>query len=473
MKKPLLLGLTTAAALSVLSASAALAQLAGPEAKCVSSMLKDGNKIAASRAKQIAACVSGAQAGTVPDLAACLAAADEKVDAAVAKIEADVMKLCGYHPPEFGLPASFDDTVQESARVHTDGVLTDLLGTTPVVAAGADGACQAGALKAVQKFTAGYGKSFAKCVSSTIKGGATGSDGLLACLSTDQAKAEAKLLAAVAKACEGAAPATALPGVCSAETASGVGECLKDRARCRACRAAATSGALDADCDLVDDAAANDSCSFPVSISGNVKDFYNGFWLENGVVWVLEHPELGTVTTDVDGYFAFSGLQEGEEVSLILEHPNYHPIQNGTVRLGPTGAARVTFQAVTWSVYDGLAFVLGITPDEVNKCQMVTTVTRVGKSIYDPGAHGEKAATVTTSPALPDENGPIYFNSDVLPQPSLTMTSDDGGVLYVQVTPGDYVWTAHKGDLIFTRIKSKCRAGLLVNASPPWGLQLH
>jgi hypothetical protein len=116
---------------------------------------------------------------------------------------------------------------------------------------------------------------------------------------------------------------------------------------------------------------------------------------------------------------------------------------------------------------------LGTEPDEVNRCQMVTTVTRVGRSIYDPGAHGEAGAIVTTVPPLPAEHGPIYFNAFVLPDRSLTETSEDGGVLSIQVPPGEYVWTARKPGAMISRIKSKCRAGFLVNASPPWGLQTH
>jgi hypothetical protein len=61
----------------------------------------------------------------------------------------------------------------------------------------------------------------------------------------------------------------------------------------------------------------------------------------------------------------------------------------------------------------------------------------------------------------------------VLPDRSLTQTSDDGGVLFIQVPPGDYVWTAHKAGAVFSRIRMKCRAGYLVNASPPKGLQRH
>ena len=61
----------------------------------------------------------------------------------------------------------------------------------------------------------------------------------------------------------------------------------------------------------------------------------------------------------------------------------------------------------------------------------------------------------------------------MLPDPSLVETSDDGGVLFIQVPPGEYVWTAYKPDVLFTRVKMKCRVGFLVNASPPWGLQAH
>ena len=50
-------------------------------------------------------------------------------------------------------------------------------------------------------------------------------------------------------------------------------------------------------------------------------------------------------------------------------------------------------------------------------------------------------------------------------------TSDDGGVLFIQVPPGDYTWTAHKAGVEFTQVRMKCRAGYLINASPPWGLQ--
>lgn len=215
-----------------------------------------------------------------------------------------------------------------------------------------------------------------------------------------------------------------------------------------------------------------------VSVSGDVFPFNVGHEarLPDARVSVLEHP-MQRMTTGEDGHFRFEGLEEGTEVTLALEKPDLRPayhihlIQTGTITLGVEDVERVTFQTVNYPTYYLLASVLGIVPDEEQSCQMVTTVTRVGKSLYDPGAHGEEGATVTVEPPLPAELGPIYFGSDVIPDRELTETSDDGGVLFINVPPGEYVLTAHKPGVAFRQVKMKCRSGWLVNASPPWGLQ--
>ncbi len=207
------------------------------------------------------------------------------------------------------------------------------------------------------------------------------------------------------------------------------------------------------------------------TLSGDAIPFTNGpdGRIEGAEVWVLEHPEM-RVTTGADGHFEFDEVPVGSDVTLVMDHPDYYPIQTGTLVLGPDGAERVTFQAVTLGVFDAFAAIVDVDPDPT-KCQMVTTVTRVGKSIYDPGAHGEGEVVVTLDPALPTDQGPIYFNSSVIPDFSLDQTSDDGGVLFIQVPPGTYTWTASKPGVDFSQVKMKCRAGILVNASPPWGLQ--
>ncbi len=192
--------------------------------------------------------------------------------------------------------------------------------------------------------------------------------------------------------------------------------------------------------------------------------------IDGATVSILEFPEYSLVT-GADGHFKFEGLPVGADITLVMAHPDYHPIQTGTHVLPDEGLQRVTFQAVTPAIYGALAAIVGVTPDEQQFCQIVTTVTRVGKSIYDAGAHGEADVVVTIDPPLSAEKGPVYFNAQVIPEPGLTQTSEDGGVLYMQVPPGDYAWTATKAGAEFRPVRIKCRAGYLINASPPWGLQ--
>lgn len=207
------------------------------------------------------------------------------------------------------------------------------------------------------------------------------------------------------------------------------------------------------------------------TLSGDAFDFVSYSRIEQAEISVLELPDR-RFTTGADGHFVFEHLPIGQDITLVLSHPDYHPLQTGTFVLGPAGAARVTFQAPTHVIFKAFALVLGITPDETNRCQMVTTVTRVGRSIYDKGAHGEAGAHVTSTPAPGGgAEGPVYFNASVQPQRDLTETSADGGVVYTQVPPGTYEWRADKPGVNFSTLKMKCRAGYLVNASPPWGLQ--
>ena len=137
---------------------------------------------------------------------------------------------------------------------------------------------------------------------------------------------------------------------------------------------------------------------------------------------------------------------------------------------GP-GFLMVVARALTGGFAAGLAAIAGIKADRSKSCQIATTVTRIGKSVYDSGAHGEAGATVTISPSLPAAHGPIYFNAQVLPEPTLKATTSDGGVIFVNVPPGQYTITAQKAGVKFRPIKIKCRVGWLANAAPPWGVQ--
>ncbi len=206
-------------------------------------------------------------------------------------------------------------------------------------------------------------------------------------------------------------------------------------------------------------------------VSGNAFDFTGSpdVRLAGATITLVEDPTR-TAITAADGGFAFDGFAEGEQVTFDLTYPNFHPVRTGTLVMPAADVERLSFQVPPEAIFTVLAESLAIVPDPT-KCQIVTTVTRIGRSIYDPGAHGEAGATVAIAPAVGVAEGPIYFNSSVQPERGLTETSDDGGVLFLNVTPGEYWLTATKPGATFRTFAMKCAAGLLVNASPPWGLQ--
>jgi len=224
------------------------------------------------------------------------------------------------------------------------------------------------------------------------------------------------------------------------------------------------------------DGDAGDEPVGPVSASGHAFVFGPpGGRVEGGTVTVLEIPGL-TTTTDADGYWEFPDLPGDALVSFVM-HKEGHPlIQTGSIRLEGEDIEQVSFQSPTDDMFEFIENYTLVESDPT-MCQVASTVTRRGHSLYDtePGTHGEPGATVTVDPPLPAAHGPIYFNlvtyDMIFPDPDLEETSDDGGVLFVNVPPGDYVLTAHKPDTVFTEVVITCRAGVLVNAAPPWGLQ--
>ena len=65
----------------------------------------------------------------------------------------------------------------------------------------------------------------------------------------------------------------------------------------------------------------------------------------NAHVFILEDPSLDA-TTDSMGHFVIAGVPVGSDVTLVLEHPEFIPIQTGTHVAPATGIDRITFQAV-------------------------------------------------------------------------------------------------------------------------------
>ena len=221
--------------------------------------------------------------------------------------------------------------------------------------------------------------------------------------------------------------------------------------------------------------------------------------ISGATVSILEMPDLET-TTNVDGEFTIEGLPVGSQATLVLEHENHPFTYTKTHTVHDTDLDDLTFQIPTNLLFgliaDGLVDGGVVEAIDPNKCQMVSTFTRFGKTIGSPGHHGEPGAVLSIAPANNAEAGPIYFGDDVIPDPTRTYSSLDGGVLLVNVEPGDYTLSAscvqdptdliaeyppadydgeslrcQTEDVQFESILMKCQPGVFLNASPSYGLQ--
>jgi hypothetical protein len=220
--------------------------------------------------------------------------------------------------------------------------------------------------------------------------------------------------------------------------------------------------------------------------------------IANATVSVLEAPEL-TTTSNADGEFAIEGIPVGSEATFVLEHPNYPLTYTKTFTVPDADIEDLTFQVPNNGLYSVIELQLGITSNP-EKCQMVSTFTRVGRTIGDAGPHGQAGAVLSISPASAViEEGPIYFGDNVIPDRNRTYSSLDGGVLIINADPGDYTLSAscvsdptdeaalleeyppeaypeedlrcETEDVQFESVLMKCRPGVFLNASPSYGLQ--
>jgi len=191
--------------------------------------------------------------------------------------------------------------------------------------------------------------------------------------------------------------------------------------------------------------------------------------LEGATVSIAESPSI-TTSVAADGTFAFD-VPSGGPASFTLVHPGFHPGQSATLDVGADGIAMLGFQSPTEEAFDTLANIVRVTPDP-GGCQISTTISRAGTEPYGGDGLGEEGATAALDP--PAGDGPIYFayaGGTIYPDRSLVATSLDGGVIFANVPVGEYTLAATKAGTTFSSVTIRCRAGVLVNAAPPNGLQ--
>lgn len=213
----------------------------------------------------------------------------------------------------------------------------------------------------------------------------------------------------------------------------------------------------------------------PVRVNGHAFVFGpNGYnlTLEGATVAVAEAPSIST-TVGADGTFAFD-VPSGAPVSFSLTQEGFHANQSAAIEIGPEGIARLGFQAPTNEGFTLLGLLAGVEPDP-KRCQISTTISRIGTEPYGGDALGVEDAVASIDPPLPADSKVIYFafagGSTIYPDPARTTTSLDGGVIFSNVPVGEYTITATKAGLQFTSAVIRCRAGVLVNAAPPNGIQ--
>ncbi|HET6418412.1 MAG TPA: hypothetical protein VFG22_19095 [Polyangiales bacterium] len=225
--------------------------------------------------------------------------------------------------------------------------------------------------------------------------------------------------------------------------------------------------------------------------------------IKGATVSILEMPELSTESND-EGEFTIEGIPVGSQATFVLQHDDHPLTYTKTFTIPDSDIDDLTFQIPTnflfGQIEDGLVEGGIIEGIDVEKCQMVSTFTRYGKTIGDPGPHGEAGAVLSVAPANNAEYGPMYFNDEVLPDPTRSYSSLDGGVLLLNVDPGDYTLSAscvenpsdlyddflaeyppatypdealrcQTEDVEFEPVLMKCRPGVFLNASPSYGLQ--
>ena len=88
------------------------------------------------------------------------------------------------------------------------------------------------------------------------------------------------------------------------------------------------------------------------------------------------------------------------------------------------------------------------------------------QTFWDRTPHGVAGAT---SVEFPELAGPTYFNEYVIPDPSESSTSEDGGIIWTGVPAGTYRIATLSPTTRFASFLATCEPGRIVNANPPWG----
>lgn len=222
-----------------------------------------------------------------------------------------------------------------------------------------------------------------------------------------------------------------------------------------------------------------------VTLTGNAYAFIfagNLARLEGAVIKVVEYPELQT-TAGPNGAYSLE-VPNHASITPYATYPGYYTVHDQTFFTRDRDLNQVNFQMPQQNIAEALAGVVGASMEGeagskvLTHCAVVSTFfQKEGRSFldfddfHDFRPHGiENATAVMKDPAGVQNGNAIYFNSNVIPDPSREFSSHDGGVLWKDVPTGTFTVTGSHPTTRFSQFQVNCAPGRLVNANPPWGL---
>lgn len=212
-----------------------------------------------------------------------------------------------------------------------------------------------------------------------------------------------------------------------------------------------------------------------VRMSGTAYEFNRvSVRLEGATIRVAERPRL-SARVGAGGRYVLD-VPAHARITPYIVADGYHTIYLQTFITRGEDLVNVNFQTPTEAIYRALAALLNVRLGQngnPRRCAIVSTFSTRNvrgvdfASFIAYGAHGVAGATAYGTPPLPKA---VYFNENVIPDPSQPVSSADGGVVWTDVPTGNYVVRARHPSTRFASFIASCRPGRVINANPPWGL---
>lgn len=237
------------------------------------------------------------------------------------------------------------------------------------------------------------------------------------------------------------------------------------------------------------------SAAKTVTISGKAFVFnHMDTYISGATIKVREFPKLSTVTDDLgdyelevpddanvtpyivsgDGLLTKHNKSDNSPKGTVQTHWNEIDLQ--TFHTRGEDIVNANFQSPQDNEYELLKAFLSVpsNPETGRPEQCVIVTTSSARNVRDTDylgywentPHGVPGATSLEYPAI---DGPIYFNEFVIPDPSKTSSSEDGGIIWPIVPAGTYRIVTSSPDTRFASFLVTCAPGRVVNANPPWG----